>query len=282
MNRFLYRLATALFVLACAPLRAAELPPLILAVHPYLPANEIQQRFAPLAKYLGKLLDRAVVVRVGRDYDEHVDAIGANAVDIAFMGPAPYVLMVARHEKKPLLARIEVDGKPVLGGVIIARTGTSLRGLDDLKGRRFAFGDRDSTMSSLVPQYMLQEASVPLAALAAYEYLGGHKNVALGVVSGDYDAGAVKQEVFDELAPRGLRVLAAMPTVSEHLFVTRSDLPAPQVEKLRQGLLNIKTDPDGKTIMQSINKGMTNMVPVNDADYQSLRAMMRALGALPR
>lgn len=285
MHRFAYRVLV-LFALICTPLLAADAPrseaPLILAVHPYLPSNEIQQRFAPLAKYFSKLFNRPVVVRVGRDYDEHVEAIGTNAVDIAFMGPAPYVLMVARHEKKPLLARIEVDGKPVLGGVIIARVGSPLHGLGDLKGRRFAFGDRDSTMSSLVPQYMLQEAGVPLAALTGYEYLGSHKNVALGVLAGDYDAGAVKQEVFDELAPRGLRVLATMPTVSEHLFVTRSNLPPEQVEKLRQGLLNLKAEPDGKTIMQSINKGMTNMVPVTDADYQALRAMMRALGGIPR
>jgi phosphonate transport system substrate-binding protein len=273
-----------LFTLVCAPAWAADAPrpPLVLAVHPYLPSAEIQQRFAPLAEYLGKLLERPVVVRVGRDYEEHIAAVGANAVDIAFMGPSPYVLLTARYGKKPLLARIEVEGKPYLGGVIIARVGSPLRGLEDLKGRRFAFGDRDSTMSALVPQYMLQEAGVPLSALGGYEYLGAHKNVALGVLNGDYDAGAVKQEVFDELAPRGLRVLATMPMVSEHLFVTRSDMPPAQGEKLRQALINLNARPDGKTIMQAINRGMTNMVPVSDADYHSLRTMMRAVGALPR
>lgn len=283
MRRIVY-FTLALWVWAGTPLWAAEASPpepLVLAVHPYLPSSEIQQRFTPLAKYLGELMQRPVVVRVGRDYDEHVTAIGTNAVDMAFMGPAPYVLMVAHYDKKPLLARIEVGGKPLLGGVIIARTGDPLRSLSDLKGRRFAFGDRDSTMSSLVPQYMLQEAGVPLSALASYEFLGGHKNVALGVLSGDYDAGAVKQEVFDELAPRGLRVLATMPFVSEHLFVARSNLPSPQVERLRQGLLDLKTHPQGKFIMQSIHKGMTSMAPAADADYQGLRAIMRALGTLP-
>lgn len=281
MSRFICRVM-ALFVLASPLAWAADLPPMVLAVHPYLPASEIQRRFAPLASHLGKLLQRKVDVRMGRDYEEHVEAIGANAVDIAFMGPSSYVTLSARYGKKPLLARIEVDGKPTLEGVIIVRADAPLRSLDDLKGRRFAFGDRESTMSALVPRYMLQEAGVPLSKLAAHEYLGAHKNVALSVLSGDYDAGAVKREVFDELAPRGLRVLATMPTVSEHLFVTRSDLPPPQVEKLRQALLNLKAAPEGKNIMQSINKGMTNMVPVADDNYQSLRAMMRALGVIPR
>jgi len=281
------RLLLAWLVLAWPLLHAADAPaqqpaPLVLAVHPYLPSAEIQQRFALLARYLGKALSQPVVVRVGRDYDEHIDAIGTNAVDIAFMGPAPYVLLVARYDAKPLLGRIEVDGKPVLSGVIITRTGSPLRSLADLKGRRFAFGDRESTMSSLVPRYMLQEAGVPLAALGGFDYLGAHKNVALGVLAGDFDAGAVKQEIFDELAPRGLRVLATMPTVSEHLFVARSDMPPARVERLRRSLLGLGADPEGKAIMESLHKGMSNIVPVADADYQSLRTVMRALGALPR
>lgn len=266
-----------------APAVAADVQgPVVLAVHPYLPSVEIQKRFAPLAKYLGKVMQRPVMVRVGRDYDAHVAAIGGNEVDIAFMGPSPYVLMVARHEKKPLLARIEIDGKPQLSGVIIARTDSPLKGVADLKGKRFAFGDRESTMSSLVPQAMLQQAGVSLPALAAYDYLGGHKSVALGVLSGSFDAGAIKTEVFDEYAARGLRVLARMPVVSEHLFVTRSNILSDDVEKLRKALLNLKTDPEGMTIMQSINKGMTNMVAVSDADYQSLREMMTAVGAMPK
>lgn len=276
-----------LFSLGCGNLclanpDTAPLPPLVLAVHPYLPSNEIQRRFAPLAQYLSQTMARPVVVKVGRDYEEHLAAIGTNAVDIAFMGPSTYVLMEARYGKKPLLARIEVNGKPVLGGVIITSKTSSLRDLQDLKGRRFAFGDRESTMSAQVPQYMLQEAGVPLSALSAYEYLGSHKNVALGVLSGDYDAGAVKYEVYEELAPRGLRILAMMPMVSEHLFVARSDLAAPQVEKLQKALLTLHAAPEGKKIMMAIHKGMTNMVAVSDRDYQSLRHIMRALGAIPR
>jgi phosphonate transport system substrate-binding protein len=277
----------ALFALGPPPLHAADArpavqAPLVLAVHPYLPSTEIQHRFTLLAKYLGKALKRPFVVRVGRDYDEHIDAIGTNTVDIAFLGPSSYVLMVARYGEKPTLARIEIEGKPNLSGVIIARTGNPLRGLADLKGKRFAFGDQESTMSALVPRYMLQEAGVPLTALAGYEYLGGHKNVALGVLAGDFDAGAVKKEVFDELSPRGLRILATMPTVSEHLFVARSDMPPEQIEHLRRVLLHLKSDPEGKRIMQSIHKDMTNMVPVNDTDYQSLRSMMHALDVIPR
>ena len=282
MHRFA-RSLLAIFPLlfGTAPAGAASEPlqrPMVLAVHPYLPSAEIRKRFAPLAEYLGKVLGQQVVVRVGRDYEEHVATIGANGVDIAFMGPAAYVKLVARYGARPLLARIETNGDPYLSGVIVARSDSPLRSLADLRGKVFAFGDPDSTMSTLVPRYALRRAGVPLTALAHYEHLGAHENVALGVLAGDFDAGAVKVEVFDEFAARGLRVLANLPQVSEHVFATRADLPLSQVKLLRSALLNLKATPQGSAIMQSIQKDMTGMVPVADADYDNPRAILDAAG----
>ena len=251
--------------------------PLILAVHPYLPSEEIHKRFTPLAEYLGKQLGRPVQVRVGRDYDQHVEAIGLNSVDIAFMGPSSFVLMGERYGAKPLLARIAIKGKPRLSGYIVTSVNSTLRNLGDLRGKRFAFVDPDSTMGTIMPRYVMQQAGIELKTLASYQYLGGHKNVALGVLSGDYDAGAVKSEVYDEMASRGLRVLAKLPEVSEHLFVARSDMPDKQVAQLRQALLQLQGEADGVVIMRAMNKDMTAMVPVVDADYDNLRKIQRTV-----
>ena len=278
------RFALSLFTLFClftgfAPVNATEpaQAPLILAVHPFLPNAEIQQRFAPLADYLGKQLGRQVLVRVGRDYEQHIEAVGLNSVDIAFMGPASYVKMVVRHGPKPLLARLEIKGKPIFSGHIVTSVNSALHNLTDLRGKRFAFVDPDSTMGTVVPRYVMQQAGVGLKQLGAYQHLGGHEDVALGVLTGDFDAGAVKSEVYDELASHGLRVLVKLPDISEHLFVTRADLPANQVVFLRQALLQLKNAPNGPAILRAINKDMTAMVPVVDADYHSLRKLQRAV-----
>lgn len=268
-------LLTALLITAAA--FAAE-SPLVLGVHPYLPPKEIQERFAPLAVHLGKVLDRPVVVRVGRNYEEHIAAIGKDQIDIAFMGPAPYVMLVKSFGPKPLLARLEVHGKPDLIGVIITRQDSPLRKLSELRGRRFAFGDPQSTMSHTVPQRMLEQAGVPEKALGGHRFLGAHKNVVLGVLAGDYDAGAVKSEVYDEYAAKGLRVLATSPSVSEHVFVTRADLPHEQIEQLRRTLLTLKSAPNGLAILQAINKDATNLVPVRDGDFDGLRQILSGKG----
>lgn len=248
--------------------------PLVLAVHPYLPATEIVMRFTPLANYLAHELGQPVTVRVGRNYAEHIDAIGRNNIDIAYMGPASYVKMAMQYGKKPLLARQEVDGQAYLRGAIIVRQDSPLRSLGAMKGKRFAFGDPDSTMSHVVPQRMLEQAGVPEKALANLQFLGSHKNVALAVLAGDFDAGAVKQEVFEEMAPKGLRALAFSPLVADHVFVASSKLSAAQVAKLRAALLRLKAATDQKSILQAIHPKMTALVPALDSDYDSLRALM--------
>jgi hypothetical protein len=46
---------------------------------------------------------------------------------------------------------------------------------------------------------------------------------------------------------------------------------------LRQALLGLKNAPGGAAILRAIDKEMTAMVPVSDADYDSLREIERAL-----
>lgn len=254
---------------------AAADAPLRLGIHPYLPAAELHTRFQPLADYLGKAIGRTIEIRIGRDYEEHIQAVGTNRVDIGFMGPVLYVKLVKAYGPRPLLARLEVNGKPELTGAIVVRKDSPIHTLTDIKGHRFAFGDPDSTMGHIVPAAMMAQADVPLSGLSEYKFLGAHKNVAIGVLAGDYDAGAVKMEILNEYAGRGLRLLTAVTPVSEHLLLTRSDLPTEQVEQLRQALLNLKNLPEGASIMHAINKGMTAFVPVADADYDTLRTLMQ-------
>ena len=250
--------------------------PLILGVHPYLPHDEIIVRFTPLANYLARAIGRPVEVRVGRTYNEHINAIGNDTIDIAYMGPSPYVEMVEKFGKKPLLVRQVINGDPYLRGEIIVRQDSTFRTLADLRGKCFLFGDVNSTMSYVLPQRMLESAGVPLSSLGSYKSLEGHKNVALAVLAGSCDAGAVKSEVFHEYEPRGLRALAELPLVADHVFVTSARLPAPLVTKLRKLFMKLNELPEGATIMTGIHPEMTALVSANDSDYNKLRALMNS------
>lgn len=266
-------LLLASFLLLGAGTTRAE-DSLTLWVHPYLPATELTRRFSPLAEYLSRKVGLPISIRIQKSYQSHIDHAGKDEADIAYIGPVPYVKIVETYGEKPLLARLLVRGKPVFFGMIIVREDSSIRSLEDLAGRSFAFGDTNSTMSHLVPRYMLKEGGVPVGSLAKHEFLGSHHNVALAVLGGYFDAGGVKEEVYYEYRERGLRMLAKSPPISEHLFIARSSLPAEILEPLREAMLSLHEDAQGAEILTSIKSSVTALVKVDDGDYDSLRKIL--------
>jgi phosphonate transport system substrate-binding protein len=244
---------------------------LTLWVHPYLPATELINKFSPLAAYLSKKSGRPVEVKVSKSYQSHIKRVGEGQMDLAYMGPASYVKMTHTYGKKTVLACLEVNGSPFFHGMIIALENSAIKTLQDLQDKRFAFGDPNSTMSHLVPRYMLWQAGIDLEDLKKYEFLGSHNNVALGVLGGYYDAGGVKEGVFYKYQKRGLKMLAKSPPIAEHVFVASKNLPESTVNTLRQSLVNLKD----KAILSSIKKSVTGMAPAKDADYDSLRTILQ-------
>lgn len=250
---------------------------LVLQIHPFKPPTVLVPAFTPLARHIGERMDEPVSIRISRDYASHIDTVGQDDFDIAYMGPAPYVIMREKYGQKPLLARQAINDQPYFRGVIFVRNDSPLRSLAQLRGKRFAFGNSTSTMGSLVPQAMLLEAGVKLDQLAVYKHLSDHVNIALGVLSGDYDAGAVKEDVYAQYEPRGLRALATSPAVSDHLFVAKKKLAEEKIEKLRQALLTLHELPGGSGILQAMTPGVTRLVTVADSDYDDLRKLLHTL-----
>ena len=243
---------------------------LTLWVHPYLPATELISKFSPLATYLSKKSGRSVEVKVSKSYQSHIKRVGEGQMDLAYMGPASYVKMTHAYGKKTVLACLEINGSPFFHGMIIALENSAIKTLQDLQGKRFAFGDPNSTMSHLVPRYMLWQAGIDVENLNKFEFLGSHNNVALSVLGGYYDAGGVKESVFYKYQKRGLKMLAKSPPIAEHLFVASNKLPDPIINILRQSLVNLKD----KTILSSIRDSITGMIVVKDADYDTLRTIL--------
>lgn len=281
MNRLFPLLAIFIVCLfALAPPLASAADELLLGVHPFKSAKILQQAFSPLAEYLSQVSGQAVRIVIARDYQQHITQAGEDKLDIAYMGPVSYVQLVDKYGPKPILARLEINGSPTFQGHIISRSTGNIENIGDIRGKRFAFGDPASTMSHLVPRYMLWKAGIGAEDLAGFDFLDNHANVALAVLSGKYDAGAVKEAVFLKFQSRGLRSVATTPRLSEHLFVARANMPSEQLAAIRKAMLSLHQQPNGINILHAIKKTMTGMVPANDSDYNNLRQILEELASI--
>lgn len=278
MTRLYTFFAAAIFFGLTSPLATAS-NELLLGVHPYKSAKIIKEAFSPLAKHLSQVTGRHVRIVIAKDYQQHITQTANNKIDIAYMGPVSYVQLVTKHAAKPILARLEINGSPTFQGHIITREDSDINSIKDIKGKRFAFGNPASTMSHLVPRHMLWKAGIEAKDLAGFDFLGNHTNVALAVLSGKYDAGAVKEAVFHKNKSRGLRSVAATPKLSEHLFVASAEIPDKQLNTIRNAMLSLHEQPKGIEVLHSIKKTITKLVPAKDSDYNNLRQILDELAA---
>ena len=101
------------------------------------------------------------------------------------------------------------------------------------------------------------------------------------MLAGDFNAGAVKEVVYCSYEPRGLKVMAFTPMLSQHLFVARSDLDPELIQALRHALYYLRDSARGQASMRGTEKAMTGMVPAQDADYHNLHTLLRTLEEQP-
>lgn len=286
MRKFFLCILLATFLVLLAPISIAEQQEIpksyVFGVHPYLTAKELLERFSPLINYLSEELDKPMVLRIAKTYASHIERVGENKVDIAYMGPAPYVKLVKKYGHKPLLAKIQVKGQSTFQGAIIVAQNSPIKTLADLRGKGFAFGSPNSTMSHFVPRFVLWKAGMTTQQLSHYKFIKNHENVVLGVLLGEFEAGAIKKDIFSRYAQKGIRVLTWTPPITVHVFVATQRFPSHKLDKLRTLFLDINNHSKGKTILTSIKKSITGITKVKDEDYEELRNILQTVEQLAR
>jgi len=247
---------------------------LIFGVHPYLHATTLVERFTPLTEYLGKQMGYKIHIRVATTYQDHIDAIGQGNVDFAFMGPASFVKLTQAINNYSLLGRLSFSGKSTFRGVIFSRKDSPYSLLKQLNGKNFAFGDPNSTLSTRVPQRILANAGITLKDLNNFSHLKNHHNVALAVLMGKYDAGAIKEEVYREYESRGLKALKWTLDIPSHPFVASPKMNALQIKELQDLLHNLHLQPNADNILHKVKKGTIAIIPAHINEYDGLRKLI--------
>ena len=109
------------------------------------------------------------------DYDAMVDAFVKGDIDLAWNGPLGYV-KIKRLLDEPcrIIAMRDIDVDFVTH--FVARADSGILTVEDLAGKRFAFGRRGSEQAGLIPYHMLKQAGLnpqnDLAAISFYEDRG--------------------------------------------------------------------------------------------------------------
>ncbi|MGM0554048.1 MAG: PhnD/SsuA/transferrin family substrate-binding protein [Pseudomonadota bacterium] len=149
--------------------------------------------------YLEAQLGRPVSFVQRSSYREIADLVRNGRVDFAWLCGYPYV----RYRDQMELVLVPVyDGHPLYQSyLIVSAEDEWSQGLDDLRGRIFAYSDPLSNSGWLVTQGQLLEAGEnPELFFRRTFFAGAHRNVVEAVAVGLAQGGAVDGYVFDALA----------------------------------------------------------------------------------
>lgn len=258
------------------PVQDAEPQPvspdsLVLALFPYDTPSRIVRRFGVLAERLAAEVGYTIRLHLATSYENQVHLLTSGRVDMAFMGPTSYIRAADRYAL-PDGSRVHLlAGEFPYRGAIVTRADSSLYRLTDLRDRTFAFGAYSSLSGHFAPRVMLRAQGLELADLRDYGFLERHERVALSVLHGDYDAGALGLGAAMRYAQRtpGLRVLAETELLPPLVFVARPDMDPELVERLRMTLLSLN------------EVDLSPFSSVTDRDFDRARAIIRAIERPP-
>jgi len=246
---------------------------LTFGVYAHIRSTEIFKKMAPLRHYLqASMADKGkpveVELRIFPSYAAAIQALSDGMVDFARFGPVSYVLAKQQNPAIRLLAMESNNGKKRFNGVISVPADSPINTVEDLRGKRFAFGNRRSTTGRYLAQAALAKAGLRAKDLAHYAYLGRHDKVVFALAAGSYDAGASNENTYDKYTEsKGLRALMRFPCVTKP-WIARAGLDEVTFNTLRAALLELK-DPK---VLQTIKR--SGLLPASDADYDLIRQGM--------
>lgn len=238
-------------------------------------ATVMYRKFVPVLEYLQGNMERQlgrpvdIQLRIFKTYEEANDAIVNGDVDFVRFGPASYSIAKDRNPNIQLLAMEHKKGKKRFKGVVVVAANSPIQSLVDLKGRRFAFGSKNSTIGRYLVQAELAKAGIRANDLGSYEYLGRHDKVFKAVALGDYDAGSVKESTYKRYNGDGaMRVLMSFDNVTKP-WVAREGLEPELMQAIQQSLF-VLTD---TTVLKELK--VSGFLPTSDGEYEFVREGMR-------
>lgn len=256
---------------------------LVLGLTPFLSEAQMRREFVPVAKYLGSKIGISVSVRTASSYADLAKLLFAREVDLAVLSPLAYVKARRTNPNLVLLLTQIADGSPTYAAYIVTRDDAGMRTVHDLKGKRFAFVDRQSASGYLYALAHLKKAGIePHSHFASVVFAGNHGKVVDMVLNGEADAGAtystaVKIARVERPDSERLKILAKTGRIPFDAYCASPSLQQSLIEEIRAALLNLSTrTEEGRRVLRGVT-AINGFVQVRDDHYDEVRRVARFL-----
>jgi phosphonate transport system substrate-binding protein len=242
------------------PQPKAELQKLTIGLIPEQSIFTQKKRYKPLFEYLSKKLGVTIESKILPRYGNIVNNFKGLGLDGAFFGSFTAAMAIKQLGVVPLATPQHINGSSTYYGLVFVKKGSGIRTAKDLRNKRMVFVDRATTAGYLLPLAYFKSIGINdyKKWFKEYYFSGTHEGAVNDVLNGSADIGAAKNTVLyrmaeqDERVLKGLEILATSPLVPANGLAVRRDFPENLKTALKQELLNIHQNAEGRFVLESL------------------------------
>lgn len=232
------------------------------------------RKFSPLMEHLSNTLGKRFELRVASDFKSAITELGQGDTQLCYFGPMTYIEAAKIAGVKPLVKTLR-SGKPFHRSAIITRVDSKVKVVADLANLSFAFVDRYSASGYILPLKMLKDSGLSMDSLSYFNYLGHHEDVVDAVLKGEFDAGAVMENIALAHKNRGLRILTVSKDIPDFNVSCGTSMSEADSEEVKRALLGITANKDlVLKVLSVIDKDITGFDEARDSDFNEIRSIV--------
>ena len=258
------------------------------------PVRAIRDR-QEFVDYLAKKLQPAGItsgkILVVEKLSQLARAVKDGEVDLFHDSVVPTMVLSRNSGSVPILRQWK-RGEAEYDSVIVVKKDSGINALSDLQGKTVAFDEPHSTSAHVVPRMLLADKKLKMIRLNSAQemkphavgYVFGSDGSAMSfLISGRTDAAATSSREFEQLRPdvrENLKVIGTSITVPRQLVSVRRDLDIKLRDALKQALLTMDNDPEGREVLKRQQK-TTKFDEIPASSMQQLKTIEQFVFTLP-
>lgn len=243
--------------------------PIQLSVMPYLPAQQIEKIFAPIADELSQILERPIELRSSASFEVFYETAMTGAFPLVYTHPFDFVDL---HDT--LGYNAIARGGEELSGIVVTATDSSISSLEQLRGTVLALPPKRSAVSRLMLSHLSAMGINPETDLEIL-YVSSHHACMHHVIIGEAEScgtAPAPLRLFETKMKKSMRELSRTPSIPSALFAAHPSIDEAHVHVLRKVIAGWENSPAGKKLLESM--GFDRFVPTINEDYDRIRALI--------
>ena len=254
--------------------------PLVLSCIPIESELKLIEGWQLLADYITEQSGIPVEIDTKKSYEDIINGLKSGDIDMAYLGALSYI---KAHEIAGVIPLVQpnfiTEKDPLYRSCIIVRKDSGIKDISGLKGKRFAFTDKDSTSGYLIPVSMMSDSGIKnLKFFSRYIFTGDHEAAFLAVYNGYVDGAAVYSRLFldnQDARLKDIIIIKKSAPIPTGPIVIRKEISSEKAELIKKAFLTVGTQKGTEEIRKLIKT--SHYCKVSDSDYNPIRKATEVL-----